>query len=597
MEVGDIIPQPPHPRATRARPRGIKFPISSFAAVGAIMAALCSFHPETGSAQERPPVRQRLRKAIDVTREIEPKARRGTKDELRGIPQAVLPEDRCEPEQLRLPLKTDVVRYRASRPWTRHYADRLNLRWVKPTKAPMWPGPADAAEMRKLLKDADPAVRCVAAEALATLFIPEDVPRIAALLGDDAEGAPCLGWNRSMSSIWFHASDGKDLVVDILRGWRRRRVKDYARLALHLMTGETFTTESFAAWWKRNSQARHCLWYWQQRMQREIEAAEKAPYLDWTKPMTKEQSAARTKAYKEQLVGGKAAARGAAVQELGALPAEVEAKVRLLTVHRRGRSAEITGPQFVLWNGIGTLRLSSDRLLDLMDRKGLWQDVKWGKGNGGEHYNRMVARLGLAAHRIFTRDDVARLRTVLTREKRSLGWGSRAALQIGISRLLPQADADNPDNPDTRDGTLRAAIRNEREVFTRGWVARELVRIGLPRNWEFLKKQFFAEKISDDPLYLGHSILQELGAKPLTRQKRTALHELVLDDRFKRLWTMSNVTVGEGDMYRMYAMWSIHAHLGKEVISRQLIQAMNIPEQATKRLPELLKILREEFTP
>ena len=597
MQGGDIIPQTPHPRATQAPARGIKFPISSFAAVGAIMAAFYSFYPETGSAQEQSPVGQALRKAIDVTRKIEPKARHGTKDELRGIPQAVLPEDRCEPEQLRLPLKTDVVRYRASRPWTRHYADRLNLRWVKPTKAPMWPGPADAAEMRKLLKDADPAVRCVAAEALATLFIPEDVPRIAALLGDDAEGAPCLGWNRSMSSIWFHASDGKDLVVDILRGWRHRRVKDYARLALHLMTGETFTSESFAAWWKRNSRAKHCLWYWQQRMQREIEAAERALYLDWTKPMSKEQAAARSKAYMEQLVGGKAAARSAAVKELLALPAEVEAKVRLLTVHRTGRSAEITRPRFVLWNGIGKLRLSSDRLLDLMDRKGLWQDVNWPKGYGGEHYNRMVERLGLAADQVFTRADVARLRAVPTREKHNLWWAGRAALQIGISRLLPQADAGDLDNPDTRDGSLRAAIRNELEVFTRGYVARELVRIGLPRNWEFLKKQFFAEKVSDDPLYLGHSILQELGAKPLTRPKRTALHDLVLDDRFKRLWTMSNVKVGGGDMYRMYAMWSIHAHLGKEVISRQLIQAMNIPEQANKRLPELLKILRQEFTP
>jgi len=124
----------------------MKLPASSLAALAALVAAACTFHPQAAPARERPAVRLRLRKALDITREIESKARHGAKDELRGIPQAILPEDRCEPEQMRFPLKTDVLRYRTARPWTRHYADRRNLRWVKPIKAPAWPKPADAAE-------------------------------------------------------------------------------------------------------------------------------------------------------------------------------------------------------------------------------------------------------------------------------------------------------------------------------------------------------------------------------------------------------------------------------------------------------------------
>ena len=37
--------------------------------------------------------------------------------------------------------------------------------------------------------------------------------------------------------------------------------------------------------------------------------------------------------------------------------------------------------------------------------------------------------------------------------------------------LLPPAEPDNLDHPDTRDGVLRTALRDEEDVFARGYVA------------------------------------------------------------------------------------------------------------------------------
>jgi hypothetical protein len=263
------------------------------------------------------------------------------------------------------------------------------------------------------------------------------------------------------------------------------------------------------------------------------------------------------------------------------LPAEVEAKVRLLAADGQAGGADITQPSHVFWHEIVSLRLSSDRLLDLMDRKDLWDDVDWQDHSGRGLYNRMVERLALSAERFFRPEHADRLRAVLDRERRTLWWSGRAALSIGISRLAPPADTDLDDSR-TRDGTLRAAIRDDPDVFTRAHVARELVRVGLPRNAAFLTATSFTDRHLSCCPDVPQSILRELGKPPLTNEKRTFLRELLLDKRFEPLWTLPNGQLGREDRYRQAAAHVVNIHAGEEILSERDLR------QAAEMLPEIL---------
>jgi hypothetical protein len=155
--------------------------------------------------------------------------------------------------------------------------------------------------------------------------------------------------------------------------------------------------------------------------------------------------------------------------------------------------------------------------------------------------------------------------------------------------LLPPATSANLDDQNTRDGWLRSKMRTEGDLFLRGHLAAELVRVGLPVNGEFLKKEFFAEtgpKVGFPDI--RHSILQALGKPPLTPPKREALVELLLDERFAPLWTQRNRRMGD-DMYRQYAMWAVNAHAGKELIADQDKYALTDPAKSEKALAEVLR--------
>ena len=138
---------------------------------------------------------------------------------------------------------------------------------------------------------------------------------------------------------------------------------------------------------------------------------------------------------------------------------------------------------------------------------------------------------------------------------------------LGISRLLPAAAPGNLDDPQTRDGTLRAAIREGSDR-----AAYELVRVGLPRNWPFLKEQIFAG--SKHPL---PSMITTLGTRPLTNAKRTALGELLLDERFKPLWKTDRWCRGS-------ALRAVNAHAGEEIFPEPFPKELN-----DQTLPEVLQ--------
>lgn len=272
--------------------------------------------------------------------------------------------------------------------------------------------------------------------------------------------------------------------------------------------------------------------------------------------------------------------------ELRQLSPEVEAKVRLLTFSQHSGGGLITSAD-LFWPDPPNLRVSSDRLLDLLDRKGMWPDAS------PKLYNLLTERLGMWSEVLFTRADVPRLRAVLDREHDNLG--TVTAMIIGISRLLPAATADNLDDPDTRDGTLRLAMHKEPDLFVGEYVARELVRVGLPANGPFLKDVAFASRTGDQEHRIAQGMLQALAQPPLTTDKRQFLVELLLDPRFEPFWTRANRPTGM-DMCRQYGIWAVNAYAGRDV-SGSLMGRLVDPVESGKALAEVRQIVQRLLDP
>ena len=69
-----------------------------------------------------------------------------------------------------------------------------------------------------------------------------------------------------------YAKSASDPVYD--RGWRTKSVGVYASRAVYYLTGWPLNyptrNEGFRSWWATHSDARNCLWYWQQRISHEL---------------------------------------------------------------------------------------------------------------------------------------------------------------------------------------------------------------------------------------------------------------------------------------------------------------------------------------
>ena len=66
------------------------------------------------------------------------------------------------------------------------------------------------------------------------------------------------------------ADTQRDDVLDIERSWHPRRVRAYAKAALVLMTGQNLEADNFGEWWGRNKNWRERLWFWEERLYREL---------------------------------------------------------------------------------------------------------------------------------------------------------------------------------------------------------------------------------------------------------------------------------------------------------------------------------------
>jgi hypothetical protein len=236
----------------------------------------------------------------------------------------------------------------------------------------------------------------------------------------------------------------------------------------------------------------------------------------------------------------------------------------------------------LFWPEPPELRLTADRLLDLLDRKDLWADVDWNP----ERYNLLAERLGLWADVLFKPEHAGRLRAALEREKNELWWSGKAALTIGIARLHPAAKADNLDEAGTRDQILRDAAVNDAELFVRGYCAMELVRTGLPENAAFLRDIAFKPSKESGCPDVMQSILQALARPPFDKPKRELLADIALDERFKDSWTRPNSRMGD-DMKRTYAIWAINAHAGRTLITDEQKSALVEPASSAAALEQL----------
>ena len=502
-------------------------------------------------------------------------------------------DDRKDLPALRFANRGDVARYAEQRPWVKEYLLLLSMeRRAAGLTNLIWPHAEDAPALRELLSDADPAFRGLAAEALAILHEPDDVPRIGKLLSDTAESVQALGWNTLLTTRVIGpkelGGEGGD-ALDITRSWQPRRVCAYAKAALKLMTGQDLDDQNFGIWWQRNQGGRNCVWYWQERLHRDLAVAEAFEWPDWRQPggtydaLLEQQ----LEQHRRDIPLRFEAVRHAVSTELAKLPPEVEVKVRLLAVNRNSSKLGSALGQ-PLMGRFECRRVSSERLLELLERKNLWDDVDWDE----EAYSTVVVQVAGQAEQFFGRKDVTRLRAVQAREHELKCNGPEASLIIGISRLLPPAAPGDLDNPDTQDGALRKGVQTLTNVFARGDVARELVVTGLPRNWEFLAEQFFAEQSCSAIPDLRACVLQELASPPTNAVKREALARLLLDKRFDSLWMEPRAGMAD-DQHRRYAFRAVNAYAGKEALTSGHDQGLADHARGVETLGEVKEIVRE----
>jgi hypothetical protein len=539
------------------------------------------------AASQASSVRDRLAEAARGTRELSGRAAPGDPKAVKRL--GIL----LDPSLPIFPSPEDLRRYPFVRPCADVFARDSSVRAAAQTP---WT-PADAPALREAMGDKDPAVRALAIEALITLFDPEDVPRIGRLLTDEAAAPPALEEAMIFSSLpYIREPRETPAAVDVGHYWAEMRVKDYAARALRVMTGRDLDARTFPAWWKAHGDARNSLWYWQERFSREMEAARHSLQASPNSPGPAEAAQARQ--------AGVTTLRRRFAAQLAALPPETEAKVLLLAETPYAGGPAIAAPEGSLFEYPLAPRVGPGRLLDLLDRKGLWADVEWNgipptlrTGDQGpreepwwkydaspperEYFNRMAERIGLSAATVFRREDAARLKEVLRREADALWWSGRAALIQGISRLLPPEKPSGAGGPDTREGFLRAAARDD-EVFVRAEAAAELVRVDLAGQRAFLREIFFADVEESAYPNVRQTILDGLSRKPVTDDTaRTFLAGLLLDPAFRPLWGRQD------DRYRNGARRAVNALAGRDVIRDEDLRDLRDPQRGPKAVEAL----------
>lgn len=474
--------------------------------------------------------------------------------------------------ELKHPRLGDLIRLQRACSW---FADEVSVDLRETELPPRGPLEADAPRLRELIKHDDAVIRALAFRALASLHIPEDLPRLAELLKDEAIGGPWPGASRLSLPFFGREKDEKDAPL-LQYTWNADSIALTARVILFELTGETFEKDSFAAWWTRNSKAQECLWFWEALMRRDKAVDEDAAVREALRVNRNTAIESVRSAWREKWR-----------KRLRELPPEIELKVLLMGAEIAGRESEVVRSEYSkpVLVAADFQRVPVERLLELLAGTNKWTDVKW----DGEYADRLSSRL-LLTPGVFKPEHAQRLKEIFEQTKQSLWWSGNAAYAIGISRLIP-ACGENRDDLATREGWLRQNIRVHEDVFTRGYILRELIDVGLPQDAGFIREYFFKPQDRSAIPNVRASILQGLGSKPLTRDKRALLLSLLLDQATAPTWVLRPVNMGD-DSFHTSAARSVNAHAGKELITDQDLQELRNADKSSEAFNRILEKLR-----
>lgn len=491
------------------------------------------------------------------------------------------------------PRESHIVRLICARPWLRESIKPHVANWqlLADTVDLRWPTEEDQVELRNLVEDHDPEIRAMAMEALAALHDPADLKFLARqYTGHFSAETPTPGifveqlpvWANGWPNQWA-AREEDPLCLDLF--WRQPTLGEHVDRALQEITGDRVSRATFKDWVAKHGNTRHSLWYWQQRLQQQFDRKQLA-FLG----LFETDAATQEKLLSESLDKLRKSIRA----ELATLDPQTEAKVLLLAKNAKYGTHDLALLENRFFDPPWQTRLTKDKLFALLEGGHPWSDVDWvdANGNAGELRTRVVTRIMLNAEQAFAREDVPRLRKLLDTPNPQFWWPGRAAALIGISRLLPAATQDALDDPQTRDGYLRRALGAEPEVLVRGYVARELVRIGLPANKPVLLQKFFDENDSNTFEDVRFSILEALGEKPLSAEKRSLLLELWKDSRSRTLFTRPRTSISS-DWHRRPAVKSLNAHAGRELVTIEDLNDLLQDNKSEATFDRILKLIGE----
>ena len=558
-------------------------PRTSLSVLVPLLVAVSGSWPPLPAAQTTPvsntaaqqTVRDRLERAAVMSRELFKRASPDSTQHFASLALVTsIPED--APGLLRgrfSPLK-DVREYWAVRPWEPAYG------WSHGASVPVvatedWPTRRDAPELRALLNDGAPAIRGLAVEALGALGLPEDVRSIGSLLTDAAPALPALARTAVQSSIVGIVREGEDELVPLV--WSERTVGAYARAAILLMTGRRFDGNvaydlSFQEWIETHDLGAESLWYWQQRLIRERNgraAVIRSPGED--------ARAFSDRRWSESLQH-QAALRRRTASELERLSPEAQAKVFLLT--GTSDSHLVTGPVNQFFPDGLALRISRERILELLDGRNIWRDcldLPQAKGL-------LLWRLARLAPSLLPARDWPHVREAL--QMRAPG---AAGTPVLVSRLLPAARTGQADNSDTRDGFLRASLARSLWDYRLQLVAEEMVRTNLEVQWPFLAARFDADPAVARAERVG--ALRALAEEPSSPAKLRALVAFLDDPRNAPLLTLPSRFMGD-DQVRQHAIWALDALAGvtPSLVPMRLRDDLHHDDRSREALIELRRL-------
>jgi hypothetical protein len=568
-------------------------PITVRAAFASLMmtASLAAYAAAPASpASPAPTALERLQHAARVSQDLFARAAAVSPAALERL--AIRPHDGPDGtagDRMRFPREQDLVPYARARRWSLAFVDFWNteevIREVRTVRAEPWPLPADAPALRALLSHGDPTVRALAAEALASLALPEDVTRFAALLKDDAAAPPALVGNMPRLAEGFpQERTGPDRVVYAC-AFHPRTVSAYASEALHALTGNRFDGTDwgprgpvlivFDDWIKTHERGMDSFWYWQRRFDRDAHPPERSSDL---------LAVPGAKTAEERT----AALHRATLAAIRTRPADTQLKLFLLggALNSGVRPENPFDPAFT--PAEVTLTLSKDRFFELLAKKNLWPDVDY----NDELYLRLPARLVFLAPALLPREDWAAIRAAMA------DIPLRPATKAIFLSHLCTPSAGAVDQPGTREQALHAAFAGldpgaALDIFGCEDLMREMLRTNPAAHWPQLVAGFYAETQESAVPTFRQALLTELGTEPRTPQKRGWLLKLINDPRNDRLFTQPSTTFAS-DGYRKAAARAVNAYAGRPLVPDELVSRM---VDASAALAEFRRLAATLATP